>query len=97
MSTPSPTLVRERYETARETTPGIRARSNALVSGVEELILEVSPDAIIERRVDLVPPLDVRPELLVNGCLAVWLDEMPEDPTGFPEQTLSILCPQYRH
>lgn len=73
MSTPSPALVKERYEAVRESIPGIVARANALVAAVEELILEVSPEAVIERRVDLLPPHEVRPDLLVNGKLAVWV------------------------
>lgn len=73
MNAPNPALVRERYEAVRESIPGIVARANALVSAVEELILEVSPEAVIERRVDLLPPHEVRPDLLVNGKLAVWV------------------------
>lgn len=73
MSAPLPTLVRDRYEAARDNTPGIKARSDLLVSAVEELIIAVSPEAVSERRVDLVPPYDVCPELLVNDKLAVWV------------------------
>lgn len=68
-----PSYVREQYEHIRETTPGIRARANVLVSAVEELVLSIVPDAVIERRVDLVPGHEVRPELLVNNKLAIWV------------------------
>lgn len=73
MNAPNPALVRERYEAVRESIPGITARAKALVSAVEELIVGMSPEAVIERRVDLLPPHGVRPDLLVNGKLAVWV------------------------
>lgn len=62
----------ETFEAARATKIK-QVRNPALTDAIEQAVLDVAPGTVIRRDVELVPGFSVRPELVVEGKLAVWV------------------------